>query len=86
MSEAERGEIRDGWNAMLAQYQKSAARDAWLYDNQDHPDFDELHAKAQRSGERFGELRDALAACCAVPAAAVTELLTAVLESETADV
>lgn len=80
MTDAERAETWRLWSALDAQYGKFLARCADMYARRDTPDWEERDRRTQRSGERFGQMRDELAQWCGVPACQVVALLGEVWE------
>lgn len=67
---------RQLWERFWKQHERDAERVAWLYDHQDEADFQELAAKAQRSGERVGQLRDEVMQWARIGPEVMLELLT----------
>lgn len=63
------------WDELHAQYEKCSARNRYLAENQDDPDWQDLDARASRSDAKFGRLREELAAWAGVPALAVCLLI-----------
>lgn len=75
MTDEEAHAARTLWDALHAQWTKASARNEWLAENQDDPDWQELDARASRSDAKFGRLRNELAEWAGVDALQVCSLL-----------
>lgn len=75
MTDEEAHTARTLWDELHAQWTKAGARNEWLAENQDDPDWPELDEKATRSDAKFGRLREELATWADVSALPVCLLL-----------
>ena len=69
------------WPALLTQALKISERHAWLYENQDHPQWDERNDACGRSEQKLSEMRRELAEWADADEGEVSDLLAECLEA-----